>query len=313
MLSRAGLNRLTPHATAILLLSANAPDLDALGALGGSLDYIRCHRGILHSFVAAPFLALAAVALVRLFTRKPLRWGPACLVALAGVLSHLLLDWTNAYGIRLLLPFSTAWLRLDITSLIDLWIAVALGLAAVAPLLSRLVSAEIGACSAPSRAPAIAALCFFALFDCARYALHERAIATLDSRMYANHVPLRVAAFPVSSSPLRWRGLVEGTEFYAAYDIDLLKEFDPSRGQIFYKPDAPKAVAAALATDTFQQFLRFSQYPFWRVVPLDDPEHGARVEAMDLRFGPPSDPHFVATAILDGNFKVHQAWFALRH
>jgi hypothetical protein len=39
-LSRAGLNRLTPQATAILLLAANAPDIDVVSAAGGSLAYL---------------------------------------------------------------------------------------------------------------------------------------------------------------------------------------------------------------------------------------------------------------------------------
>jgi membrane-bound metal-dependent hydrolase YbcI (DUF457 family) len=39
-----------------------------------------------------------------------------CVVA---VLSHLLLDWTNVYGVRLMLPFSAKWYRLDSTDIID--------------------------------------------------------------------------------------------------------------------------------------------------------------------------------------------------
>ena len=62
----------------------------------------------------------------------------------SGVLSHLALDWTNAYGIRLFLPFSSRWLRLDMTDVVDPWILVVLLLAVAAPALSRLVNAEIG-------------------------------------------------------------------------------------------------------------------------------------------------------------------------
>ena len=42
-LSRIGLNRWTPRATPILLLAANAPDLDILTASGGSLNYLHYH------------------------------------------------------------------------------------------------------------------------------------------------------------------------------------------------------------------------------------------------------------------------------
>jgi len=311
LLSRAGLRRVSPQATAILLLAANAPDLDAVSAVRGSLAYIQWHRWIAHSFLAVPFLALAVVGVVRLASRKPLQWGGAFLVGVAGVLSHLLLDSTNAYGIRLLAPFSDTY-RLDINSLTDLLIGLALVATLAGPAISGLVSAEIGARPGSSRGAAILALSFFVVFDFARYAMHRRAIAILDARLYANHLPLRVAAFPVSTTPLRWRGLVEGANFYAVYDFNLLDEFDPSGGRMFYKAEPSAAIEAARRTRTFEEFLRFSQYPFWRVTPVDAPENGVRVEAMDLRFGIPPNQRFVATAIVDRDLRVQDAWFAMR-
>src|SRR5947208_9141120 len=114
-LSRAGLKRWTPLATPILLLAANAPDADIATAAGGSLNYLHFHRHLTHSLIAMPLMALLPVVLVRLFGRKPVRWLGAWAVAMLAVASHLLLDLTNTYGVRLLLPFSTRWLRLDIT------------------------------------------------------------------------------------------------------------------------------------------------------------------------------------------------------
>ena len=83
--------------------------------------------------------------LVRLFARRPLRWTGAYLISAIGVASHLALDSTNIYGVRLLLPFSARWFHLDITSVIDIWIWAMILLALAAPLISRLVSSEIGA------------------------------------------------------------------------------------------------------------------------------------------------------------------------
>src|ERR1017187_234864 len=106
-MSRAGLNRLTPNATAILLLSANSPDIDIVALAGGWVNYLHWHRSWSHAFLLSPVLALASVAIVRICARKPLpqkpfRWLAATFVAWLGVLSHLLLDWTNQYGIRFL-------------------------------------------------------------------------------------------------------------------------------------------------------------------------------------------------------------------
>jgi hypothetical protein len=37
----------------------------------------------------------------------------------------------------------------------------------------------------------------------------------------------------------------------------------------------------------------------WRVIPLAEPEAAVRVELFDLRFGDPSAPGFVATAVVE--------------
>src|ERR1041385_8120277 len=105
-LSRAGLNRATPFAAPILILAANAPDMDVVSAAGGSLNYLHYHRHLTHSLLGAPFVALIPLRLVLLMARKPIRWIPAYLASLLAVASHLLLDMTNVYGVRLLLPFS---------------------------------------------------------------------------------------------------------------------------------------------------------------------------------------------------------------
>src|SRR3954462_6785810 len=114
-LSRAGLRRLSPYATPVILIAANAPDVDIVSATRGSLNYLHYHRHLTHSLIAMPVMAILPVLLVRAVSRKPVHWAGAFLAALVAVATHLLLDFTNVYGIRLLLPFSSEWLRLDLT------------------------------------------------------------------------------------------------------------------------------------------------------------------------------------------------------
>ena len=57
-LSRIGLNRWTPGASAILMLAANAPDIDVVSAAGGSLNYLHYHRHLTHSLAAMPLMAI---------------------------------------------------------------------------------------------------------------------------------------------------------------------------------------------------------------------------------------------------------------
>src|SRR5271168_428266 len=80
-LSRAGLNRLTPQATAILVLAANIPDIDVVSSAGGSLAYLHYHRHLTHALSMAPGMALLPVLLVWAVVRKPMAWGMAYLVS----------------------------------------------------------------------------------------------------------------------------------------------------------------------------------------------------------------------------------------
>jgi inner membrane protein len=307
-LSRAGLNRYSTHATPVLLLAANAADIDIVALLFGSAPYLHDHRGITHAFVAIPAMALLPVLVVRLFARRPFAWRACYLVSLAGAATHPLLDWTNAYGIRFLLPFSSHWYRLDIASLTDYWILGVLVLAALAPLFTRLVSSEIGARPGTGRGWAVAALCFIMVFAFGRYLLHERAAATLDSRIYGGLDPLRVAALPRPANPFRWRGLVETSAFYSILDVNLLGEFDPGDGRLLYTPEIGPPEAAAMAaarrTEAFRVFLDFAKYPYWSFTPLEG--NSMRVEVSDLRFG------FAATAVVDSSGRVAESGFSYR-
>jgi inner membrane protein len=310
-LGRAGLNRFCEQAPWILVLAANAPDIDIVTLAGGQLNYLNYHRHLTHSFAALPMMALLPLLVVRLCTRKPFKWLAAYTISLIAVASHLLLDYTNAYGIRWLLPFSGRWFHLDITAVVDLWIWAVLLIGLAGPLLARLVNAEIGARTKSSgRGFAIFALLFLLLYNAGRGVLHARAVAALDSRMYGGAAPLRVAALPGPVNPLAWLGLVETRDSYSVENFSLLEEFDPSRGTIFYKAEPEPAIKAANATPEFRDFFRFSQFPLERVTPLANPEGATRVEAMDMRFGTPTQPGFVATSEIDNRLRVIRSWFS---
>jgi inner membrane protein len=295
-LSYAGLNRLAPHATPLLILAANAPDIDILALVGGSLNYFHFHRHLTHAAVFAPVLAIALVALyrlgMRLAGRAPIAWGSAFAVALAGIASHLLLDLTNDYGERLLLPFSGDWLAVDICSIYDFWILALFFLCLAAPLLSRLVGGEIGGMSKqryPSRAFPILALAFLLLYDGGRFILHRRALATLDARQYDGASAIRVAAFPNPSNPFRWQGVAETTGAYRIYDLNLLRSFNPKDAQVAFKSEASPYITAARQTEPFRVLHDFARFPLWRVVPG---ESGTDVMLVDLRFAFNAEAHF---------------------
>jgi len=309
-LARAGLDRWCPRATLLLLLSANAPDADILALARGPLAYMEAHRGYTHSLLLLPIMALACVLVTAALYREKLPWFRAWLVCLIGLSSHLLLDWTNSYGVRPFIPFSSRWFALDINALCDWTILAVLAVAALWPLFSRLVSGEIGDRSRTGRGIARFALVFFVLFDGARYTLHERAIDKLESRLYEDMPPVSVAAVPLALTPFRWNGIVETARAYRTLPVDVLNPLDTENAAIYYKPPLTSALENAQREELFRYFLYFARFPVWSQQPViwKDVER-RRIELTDLRFGSPGRGVFHCVAIEDAEGRVLETFF----
>jgi inner membrane protein len=131
-LSRAGLHRATPLATATLVLAANIPDIDLAAALIGPYTSLALRRGTTHGPLALLLLPLLVTAIILLHDRYRRRRRqpdapraralPVLALAGLGVLTHQALDWLNSYGIRLLAPFSDRWFYGDSLFIIDPWV-----------------------------------------------------------------------------------------------------------------------------------------------------------------------------------------------
>ncbi len=304
LLARTGLRRAYPRPGLLLALAANAPDMDIVTTAGGSLTYFHYHRWITHSVLLLPVVAALVTLLVCGLRRSMRGFSGAWLIACVAVATHLALDWTNAYGIRLLSPWSNRWFRGDLTGVIDPCIWTVLLAALAAPLIGRLVSAEMGARGGSGAAAAMLGLAFLVVYNGGRALLHSRALDTFEARLYDGAAPERTAAFPAGANPLAWRGVVETDTSYRLYDLNLLDVFDPAECQTVYKPDPSPAIDAARATRTFRWFLEFSQFPLWTVLPADDsPRPEMRVTVRDARFG------FSAQALVDAAGRVTKDQF----
>ncbi len=282
--------RVSGRNAAMMVVAANMPDIDVVSWAGGTLTYLDYHRGFAHSLLAAPFWALA---LIFVFQSANVRSYAACL---AGVLSHLMLDWTNTYGIRLLSPFSGRWLHLDMTDVVDPWILLVLLLAVAAPWLAGLVGSEIGSkkSSGAKTGWAWVALSLLLAYESGRFVAHQRVIAMLSARMWNGQTANRLSAIPNRSNPLRWRGVAEGDGYAVNVPVDLNAEI--GSGRVSYSAPVNEA---AIKTRAFQVLSRFDQLPFWTSQKLGDGT--TEVKLLDLRFGTPDQPGFSATAILDGS------------
>jgi inner membrane protein len=138
--AKAGLERLSPGASLLCVLAANSPDSDIIVlAFGDRWDFLQYHRGITHAIVGVVFLALLLPLIfygvdrlwARLRQRPPKTKFRGLLIASFIVsATHPLLDWTNNYGIRFLLPWNPHWSYGDLVFIVDPFLWVVLGGAA---------------------------------------------------------------------------------------------------------------------------------------------------------------------------------------
>lgn len=134
--SKAGLEKLSPGATIVCILAANVPDSDIVTLLGGRWNYLHHHRGITHSIVGALILGLALPLIfyfgdrlvARMRGRQPtVRLKGLLIASLVVIATHPFMDWTNNYGIRPFLPWSSHWFYGDFVFIIDPFLWMILG------------------------------------------------------------------------------------------------------------------------------------------------------------------------------------------
>src|SRR6185369_8692696 len=147
----------------------------------------------------------------------PPRWGRLFLLAYIAGLSHILLDYTNNYGVRPFWPLSERWFSWDIVFIIEPVLLVVLAVGLLAPSLFSLIGQEVGARSPKlkGRLAATLALAALVLTWAVRDYEHRRAIAILEARQYESANPVRISASPLWANPFIWSGVVETQNFFA--------------------------------------------------------------------------------------------------
>ena len=293
-ISQAGLNRTTRFATLGLVVGANLPDVDWLTRLAGSGTALKYHRGITHSLLGMTILAVLLAGTIFYFGRgaAPKKHAPPLDIRwLMGIcwlatLSHLLLDFTNSYGVRPFLPFSGRWYAWDIMYIIDPLLLALLILGMGMSVIFRLISEEVGAKKPGFRRGAIFSLCALVALWGLRDLAHRRVVRLLDSHTYGMEEPGRVGAFPAPANPFHWTGVVEtGTAFHVLSANALEDDVDAERTRIFRKPESSPALMAAERTRTGKIFLDFARFPSAEVIETVD---GFDATLRDLRFFSPT-------------------------
>ncbi len=135
--AKAGLERLSPYATTVCILSANAPDLDVVSFFfGGRWVLLQQHRGLTHSIVGTLVLGLLIPSImfgieraIAYWRKRPplIRYRGLALASLISAATHPLMDWTNNYGVRPLLPWDGRWFYGDLVFIVDPYMLLVLG------------------------------------------------------------------------------------------------------------------------------------------------------------------------------------------
>jgi inner membrane protein len=313
-IGRAGLNRKTAYATLAAVLAAEAADMDILWSFAGPVEELKHHRGITHTFLAAPIVAGAAVGVVWLWNAwrerrrnkraavrgvppirqklqeagsstplrfaqndrtghgastqgPPVRWLWLYLAALIAALSHLLLDWTNNYGVRPFFPFNPRWYAGSFVFIAEPVLWALLLMAMIMPWIFGLADSEIGARRKPFRGRgwAIFALTGMVVLWCWRWGEQAQARATLGNMQVTAAPVIRTALEPYPVNPYRWHAILETADAYQTAEVntwtgEILS--DPQRDTI-YKPADTPAVEAAKQTPLGNAYLDWGR---WAVV-----------------------------------------------
>ena len=112
------------------MVAANLPDSDLLytGVGGERLVYMLHHRGHTHTVVIAVVGAILMAGVVWVLWRwranatprgDDAHWLSGLL--LVSTLSHVLLDWTNSYGVHPFWPFDNRWIYGDAVFIVEPW------------------------------------------------------------------------------------------------------------------------------------------------------------------------------------------------
>jgi inner membrane protein len=298
-----------------MTLAAEAPDLDIFGSFKDPVFAFAHHRGFTHSFAGLIFVSALVVGCMYLIWlargRKtsdpdlPPRWGLLFVFAYIAGLSHILLDYTNNYGVRPFWPLSEKWYSWDIVFIIEPALLLLLIGGLLAPSLWSRLSPQ-GQIERRRRLSAALALCGVLVLWGMRSSEHGRAVRAVLSQRYQNEAPLRGSAYPYWWNPYRWMGVAETKDSFAIVPLhtNRAKISDEDRLRLYPKPQETPVTLAAKNSEMGRVYLDWAKYPLTEVTVFD---WGYSVRFRDLRYAYPerlSNNTLAATVDLDKNLNV---------
>lgn len=282
-----------------MTLAAEAPDLDILWGFKGPVYGFAHHRGFTHSFLGL-ILVSAFVTGFMYFVwllrgRKTNipgllpRWGLLFLFAYIAGLSHILLDFTNNYGVRPFWPFWEKWYSWGVAFIVEPPILALLLAGLILPSLVRQKPPDkfSGVLLQRLALLVVVALWLFRAYEA------RGIVNVLRHETFNAETPVRASAFPYWPIPtknhwsinLRWSGVVETPSFFAVSEAKPFAS-NPSawNEQLLPKPPETPAIIAAKRSYLGRVYLDWAEYPY---VTEDLAGSAVTVHFQDLRFGYP--------------------------
>jgi inner membrane protein len=229
----------------------------------------------------------------------PPRWGLLFLFAYIAGLSHILLDYTNNYGVRPFWPFWEKWYSWDIIFIVEpaLYVILVAGLVLPA-IFSRHQPLPSG-----RRFAVIALVCVAGLYA-ARDHEHRKAVHAIQQQRFNSASPVRVSAYPYYWNIFRWYAVAETPDFFATSDINSRSlEMNNRELEFFSKPPETPVTLAAKKSYLGRVYLDWAQYP---LVTQSYTGDGWSVRFRDLRYDyPPLRGGNTLSATVELNNSLH--------
>jgi inner membrane protein len=287
-IARSGMDRWVPRAAITAAIAANLPDVDIVSAVSGTGTYLEYHRGLTHSVVGIPVLALIFAAVMYLFSEN---FWKTYLVALLAMATHPILDLANTYGLRPFLPWNGGWHYGDLLPIIDPYLD--------SLLLIGILAGEVF--KGNKRGMTWLSLGLVLVYLGAR--LELRSLATSQLQTLAAKTPgtEKWGVSPDILNPLIWEGIIQTPKQILKVSIDPLDELMTETGRM-ERTGVAQIPRQALESESAMALLPFARFPVIRIQGTDS---GYRILIFDFRFYDDTTNTALGTEIiLDRSFQI---------
>jgi inner membrane protein len=287
-IARSGMDRWVPRAAVTAVVAANLPDIDIVTALSGTATYLKYHRGITHTIIGIPVLALVLAVVMYVFSGS---FWKTYLLALIAMATHPVLDFANTYGLRPFLPWDGGWYYGDLLPIIDPYLD--------AILLIGILAGEVFRDKKGLMTWLSIGLTLGYLG--ARFELRNMAASQLETLAAKTPGTEKWGVSPDILNPLVWEGIIQAPKQMLRVSIDPLDELMSETSRM-ERVDSRQIPKQALESESAMALLPFARFPVMR---LQGTNFGYRVLIFDFRFYDETTDSALGTEIiLDRSYQV---------